>query len=201
MSIKHTATLPDGTEAKRTSKSRTYVACIAVGPTPKAAVIAGLAAEQARYREHLITYAKVAEYLENGGRLEVVTFPFVGTMVSHRVMAVDLPLAELGSAYSPNRAEQRHGHPEVGFPRETIADRAAMLQRQVEYRDNAAEHIEHLEHRIAEVTAGPELVGNWHADSWAGRPDLAAKAAEQARKHNTGREVRILEVQRTGSAS
>lgn len=171
MSTKHIATLPDGQIVTRTSKGRTYLALVAVGPQSRE-----VAAESARttiaYQvAQAAKYAAVVNFLEAGGKLVPRTSDYGST---HHYLPGATSRSE--SIYVPNGSAT----PEEG----------ALIA----YKDFLASTLDtqaNTEARLAEILAGPALVGTaWHVSGWNGTEALAAKAARSQMGY--GCEVRVI---------
>jgi hypothetical protein len=173
----HTVTLPDSTTATRKSAGRTYTHAIAVGPKASSYLIEREQASLENKRVQLRDYAAIAAHLRDGGTVNVRTLGDNrwGILPAELTLGADdyrrmlmIKRGESGAAYRARMVTEYNGF-------------AASAQRAIEWHQA----------RIQELQEGPDLVGNWGVWGWAGRADLAAKTAEQAR--GNGMEVRILE--------
>jgi hypothetical protein len=174
MSTKHTVTLPDGTTATRTSQNREYVAAIAVGPETREYAAARLATRMQYRLAEIASYQRTIDAIDGG--LEVTTQPAPSYL---RRAGVDYYLGE-----------ERVNHFANANDDEVTA--AIVRSKLVGYVESlTAEHAEMGAEREA-LLAGPALVEGqaWGVASWAGRLDLATKAA--AKEQGFGREVRII---------
>lgn len=173
---KFTALLPDGTIAKRSSVSKTYLFAIATGPIPKASRIADNEAGIAQANGHVAGYRLVLDYLQADGELVLGT-----------------PGALFTQIHAPGlgKAGDRLSFLYLG---ETTIDeaRARMIADYTSHIENTTAQIAKLAASTKELQAGPELVGGWIVQSWSSRRDLAEKAAGSVRGWSKSAEVRIL---------
>lgn len=191
MSTKHTATLPDGTIATRTSLNRVYPFVIALGPRAVDDVVATLTAGADESDRQAARYTATADYLENGGELVVSTVTLWGDHSVDYVLATGLP--HNGASFE-GVAERgitrlgRAGHPDVETARTNVA---------AEMRGYAADAIA----RSADLRAraATATLGAWGAAAWSSRRELAEKVAASTRAKDPSREVRIIETERVSA--
>jgi hypothetical protein len=181
MSTKHTVTLPDGSTATRTSTSRVYPFAVAVGPAPKAEVLARLTADVKLHEEYVASYVEVVDYLKAGGELEAEVSAYGATSI----YAKDLKPRGSRSHYETQRGQRCIGH--GNDTAETIATQFEV------YIANAEASIEAHKAELIKVAKGPELVGKWRVSGWSSRPELASKERDRLAGRYVGREVIVVE--------
>lgn len=187
MTTKHTATLPDGTIAKRTSASRVYPYVIAVAPRSVESMRDDIRASNAQGEERIAYYRSVVEYLAGGGEIVEGAAPYPFDSVR--------PVHAPGLAYN-GHDEARESWRGLGLMGEwsgvTLDDfRAKTITRFTDYADAEERRIAEAVERISTLT-----VGKWTASAWASRPELAEKTAESVRRLDPRREVRVLVTER-----
>lgn len=170
MSTKHTVTLPDGTTATRTSANRTYAAAVAVGPVTREHAAESTRDAIAQHERRVAKYAAVVTFLEEGGQL----------------VARDLGYG-VTKFYLPGEKDR---HENIYVPRGSVTPEQGALPEYREFMAGSQDAAKRCKAALAEILAGPDLIGNWYISGWNGTPALAAKAARQQEGH--GREVRVL---------
>ena len=184
MTTIHTATLPDGQTATRTSLNRSYPFVIALGPEPRANVVDRLGEKLDRVEVATAHHKRILDYVAAGG--ELVAEPARQGEMFGKVRAPGL------TGIDPYRGLGWTGRDGafIGMAGDTIAEQVtAWFSGQA-----GAEDVAKIRTQIADTEAGPEWIGGWSAVTWASRPDLAEKAAAKYRGH--GREVLILSTER-----
>lgn len=188
MSTKHTATLPDGTIAKRTSATRVYPFVIARGPLTVEHQIEDIRAGIARGVERIGYLRSVVDYLTNGG--EIIEgrgpYPFESARPVH---ATGLPNNGHDERRDAWRGLGLMGNEFQGMDLDEF--RAKMIARFTEYADSEERRNAESEARIPTLK-----VGAWAAAAWSSRADLAGKTAESTRRLDPRREVLVLETER-----
>lgn len=188
MSTKHTATLPDGRKATRTSANRVYPYVIAVGPLSHEQQVADYEDAIARHKTERDRLIALADYLEQGGEL----------VVSHRnefgvdhdyVLATGMPNNGNSMSWYTHRGIGTLGWDYDGYTVDEVRTKVAARSR--EFAASSQQQADTIRERIS--TIEPDV---WRADSWSSRPDLAAKAAEKVRARDRRREVRVLDTVR-----
>jgi hypothetical protein len=170
MSTKHTVTLPDGTIAKRTSANRVYPYAVAVGPAPKAEVLAMLGRALKAEKGYLARYERIVAYLENGGEL---------------VTKVDFMTSIMAPGLGANERA-------LGYGNET---REGILAKYAGYAKQSANRIVQYGEEIAETTEGPELIGEWTVSGWQSRAELAHKHRNHMQSVFPDRHVMVVETE------
>jgi hypothetical protein len=190
MSTKHTATLPDGTIATRTSANRVYPFVIARGPLPVEEIRADLEAEAVHSDEFAARYAALADYLDNGGELVAREGGEFGVRYT-RVFATGLPH---GGAFEPFNAHR--GIATIGSAEFDSVDavRTRVSERMRKYAADAVKRSADLRERKSTATPG-----GWAAAAWSSRSELAARTAESTRRLDPRREVRVLDTERVSA--
>lgn len=167
---KHTAQLPDGNVATRNSKTRTYTHAIALGPSKASKLIERLESRRDYRANEALEYIKIVEALPTAA----IAQNDRGTWLAS---GVNFPVFSSSGVSNADEA------------REYLLD---------QYRNFAAlsgDAVSRMNKEIAELSEGPELVGNWAVVTWCGRPDLAAKQAASYAGNDSGSEVRVIEVE------
>lgn len=186
MSTSHKVTLPDGKTATRTSEKHVYTHVVVRGPELRSDIVD----RKRRNLEH-VEYSEaisqvLLDYVNGGG--ELVKKDTGSTLFSTIVLAPGLPNQD------PYRGLGWIGHDGTFMtsPGETLADQVLSY-----FGKQAEGHHAYaivLREQIAEVEAGPELVGPWTAVTWSSRLKLAESAANRLRGGN--QEIRVLETER-----
>tara|TARA_R110002051_G_scaffold60546_10_gene110983 strand:+ start:2369 stop:2914 length:546 start_codon:yes stop_codon:yes gene_type:complete len=179
MSILHSVVLPDGTTATRTSEKRSYSHVILLGPETKASVLDRENRLLGQMRSTWDHAQKMIGYAEDGGE-------FVLNEHGH-LLATGLPTTD---DYRGIGWVDRNGK-FLGMEGDAYAEQVINW---FKTRFNSS-NVEAQEAKIRMIEAGPDLIGNWSAVSWAGRWDLAQKGI--VRYRTQGREIRIAEAVRT----
>lgn len=188
MSTKHTATLPDGTIAKRTSASRVYPFVIAVGPLSVEHIVDDIRAAVGRAKERLAYLRTVVDYLANDGEIVEGTAPYPFETV-RPVWATGLPNNGRDERFDVWRGL---GLMSGNWSGRTLEDfRAKMIERMTDSISREEEFVAAEGKRIAGIKVGP-----WKAAAWASRPDLATKTAESTRRLDPRRTVLVLDTER-----
>jgi hypothetical protein len=175
MSTKHTATLPDGTEVKRTSANRVYPFMVALGPQPKAAEVEQLKAQIDQNVAYRDRYVAAIEYVTNGGEL-IHTQTTYG---SDRMTATGLK-----DPWDSRKASWIISGP---------ATPEALVELWAGYRDTAAKNIYALQQAIGDTLSGPDFIGGWVSAGWCGSRELAERAERTQRNRTPQRSTRIIE--------
>lgn len=189
MSTKHTATLPDGTIATRTSANRVYPFVIAIAPRAVGDVVASLTAEADESDRNGARYTATADYLDNGGELVVSTVHLWGDHSADYVLATGLPYNGASFEGVAERGITRiggSGYPDVEAARTGVA--AEMRRFAADATTRAAEL------RTAAVAS---TLGTWGAAAWSSRRELAERTAASIRAKDPRREVRVIDTERT----
>ena len=182
MTTIHTATLPDGTIAYRTSRNRVYSHVIAIGPRARADVVRYLEDDLVREELSVAGHRRIIEYVKAGGELVLgEKRSFLRSVHAPGLTGID-PYRGIGWVGNDGTFLLTEG--------ETLAVQVITWYSQ--FADE--ERLTSRRAKITDTAAGPEWIGGWEAMTWASRPDLAEKAAARHRGH--GREVAIIETER-----
>ncbi len=188
MSTKHTATLPDGTIAKRTSANRSYPFVIALAPLSAEHIVDDIRASVARAEERLTYLRSVVEYLSAGGEIIEGTAPYP-FQSARPVWATGLPNNGRDERYDLWRGLGLMSGEWSGTNLDDF--RAKTIERMTSSIATEEAFVAGEGKRIAGIK-----VGTWTAAAWASRPELAAKTAESTRRLDPRREVRIIDTER-----
>jgi hypothetical protein len=196
MSTKHSAILPDGTVATRKSENNVYPFLVAVGPAPKAEVIAGLHADIDYQSKLAARYTVAADYAEAGRSMKLRAARYTPKADEGSWIATEAEArAELGQDVELGRQYTYTGQITVS---DIVVDgteasaRAAIVTTYRGYAAGCVERVANRKQAIADAEAGPDLVGSWRVSGWQSRSDLAAKQRDKMRRSFPAREVVVI---------
>lgn len=196
MSTKHTVTLPDGTTATRTSKSRLYAHAIAVGPHEAEAyaakVRAGIARTQARIAEMEAAIANPVLVLRSRGFSPSATKSYNTHDASLKGLS-----QKSWHASADGEVEDRINWAGRGEGAIMPARDYLVKSTQREIDEYQKPRLADQEKLLADIEAGTADLGGWYVASWSSRRDLAEKAANSTRGYHEviDRPVVVLDAQ------
>lgn len=172
MSTKHTATLPDGTTATRTSANRLYPFAVAVGPRDPEVWAAHLAKQAADADATADTIAAAAA----AGRYAVRSRGF-GSYAEQGYNGYEVILKGSTVAWHSNRQGQVEDTIDmIGKGRGYIAEAAEFMAVYASHRvDEFRRQADTARDTIAAILDGTADLGAWHVTGWQSRLDLAQK--------------------------
>lgn len=177
MSTKHIVTLPDGVEVTRTSASRTYVACIIVGPRNPEAWAAGIRGEIRKVEAELAALNEAVANPKTTKRSR----GFYRSTDAHSYHDFEARLVGTDLMWHCSiDGEIEDSINLTGNGRDVIVGALTFMVAYAHSRiEELADQIARKRDLIASIEAGTASLGNWGVYGWQGRLDLAAK--EQAK--------------------